>query len=252
MEDSTINPAPFAFPEPLREGIILARPNRFLMDVLLEGETVRCHCPVVSRIGSLDLTGRPCLVSKSASKGRKTPFTVEAFSLDQPDAPSKQWIGINQTASNRYVQHFLEQGAFHALSGAVDHVSREVRLGDSRLDFLINDDLYLEVKTPLVQIQTDIPPYVPRLPEKPFNSTERAMRHLRELASSLADHDRAVILYCLYYANDGFRYYHGTTYDEVMRTVQACHDAGVELWQADFQLTPECITLERYHPLEKW
>lgn len=251
-DSSTHHPAPFTFPELLREGIILARPNRFIMDVLLEGETVRCHCPVVSRIGSLDLTGRPCLVSESSNKGRKTPFTVEAFSLDQPDAPRKQWIGINQTASNRCVQHFLEQGALSTLSGPVEQVSREVRLGSSRLDFLINENLYLEVKTPLVQIQTDIPSYVPRLPEKPFNSTERAMRHLRELAASLADHDRAVILYCLYYENSGFRYYHGTTYDEVMHTVQTCHDAGVELWQADFNVTPEHITLKRYHPLEEW
>ncbi len=164
-DSSTHHPAPFTFPELLREGIILARPNRFIMDVLLEGETVRCHCPVVSRIGSLDLTGRPCLVSESSSKGRKTPFTVEAFSLDQPDAPRKQWIGINQTASNRCVQHFLEQGALSTLSGPVEQVSREVRLGSSRLDFLINENLYLEMKTPLVQIQTDIPPYVPRLPE---------------------------------------------------------------------------------------
>lgn len=243
---------PFVFPEPLREGVILARPNRFLMDVRLDGATVRCHCPVVSRIGNLDLAGRPCLVSASSSKGRKTPFTVEAFSLDQPDAAVKQWIGINQTASNRYVEHFLEQGAFRAMSGPVEHIGREVRLGGSRLDFLVNDDLYLEVKTPLVQIQTDVPDYVPRLPDKPFSSTERAIRHLRELAASLADHDRAAILYCLYYENTGFRYYHGTTYDEVMRTVQTCRNAGVELWQADFKLTPEGINLQRYYQLEEW
>lgn len=252
MEAAQSKVTPYVFPEPLREGVILARPNRFIMNVRLDGTTVRCHCPVVSRIGNLDLTGRPCLVSESSSKGRKTPFTVEAFSLDQPDTAAKRWVGINQTASNRYVEHFLEQGAFRAMSGPVETISREVRLGGSRLDFLVNDDLYLEVKTPLVQIQTDVPDYVPRLPDKPFSSTERAMRHLRELAASLANHDRAIILYCLYYENTGFRYYHGTTYDEVMHTVQACRDAGVELWQADFELTSERITLQRYYQLEEW
>lgn len=244
--------APYVFSKPLHEGVILARPNRFIMDVRLDGTTVRCHCPAVSRIGNLDLTGRPCLVSEGSGKGRKTPFTVEAFSLDQPDTAAKRWIGINQTASNRYVEHFLEQGAFHAMSGPVETISREVRLGGSRLDFLVNDNLYLEVKTPLVQIQTDVPGYVPRLPDKPFSSTERSMRHLPELAASLADHDRAVILYRFYYENAGFRYYHGATYDEAMRTVQACRDAGVELWQADFELTPERITLQRYYQLEEW
>ncbi|MFR5090890.1 MAG: DNA/RNA nuclease SfsA [Adlercreutzia equolifaciens] len=110
----------------------------------------------------------------------------------------------------------------------------------------MNDDLYLEVKTPLVQMQTDIPPYVPRLPEAPFSSTERSLRHLRELAASLADHERAAILYCLYYDNFGFRFYHGTTYEEVLATVDACRAAGVELWQADFEVTPAGVALKRY------
>ncbi len=242
-----------AFPEPLREGVVLARPNRFIMDVRFpNGEEVRCHCPVVSRIGGLDLSGRPCLVSDSHNPKRKMPLTVEAFSLDRPEEPQKRWIGINQNASNRYVEHFLKTGAFDALLGPVRQVRREVPLGASKLDFLVNDALYLEVKTPMVQIQTEVPTYVPRLPEAPFSSTERAVRHLRELAASLADHERAVILYCLYYDNFGFQFYHGTTYDEVQSTVRACEAAGVELWQANFSIDETGIALKEYFPLENW
>ncbi len=306
--------APLPFPAPLREGLILARPNRFIMEVAFPtGEdgsppagrasavaatdaplgssaagapslaadprkpmpvpakgalspspapggsvlsagtsVVRCHCPAVSRIGGLDLAGRPCLVSDSGNPKRKLPLTVEAFSLDEPDAPQKRWIGINQNASNRSVEHFLRIGALDAIAGQPREVRREVPLGASRLDFLVDDRLYLEVKTPLVQIQTAVPASVPRLPEAPFSSTERALRHLRELAASLADHERAVVLYCLYYANDGFRFYHGTTYDEVLATVDACRAAGVELWQADFEVTPRAVALRRYFPLEEW
>lgn len=241
------------FPEPLREGVILARPNRFIMDVDFgDGKPVRCHCPAVSRIGGLDLTGRPCLVSDSRNPKRKMPLTVEAYSLARPGDEPKAWIGINQNASNRYVEHFLREGAFKAITGPVATVRREVPLGDSRLDFLVNDDLYLEVKTPLVQMQTAIPAYVPRLPEAPFSSTERALRHLRELAASLETHERAAILYCLYYDNFGFRFYHGTTYDQVRATVDECRAAGVELWQADFEVTPEHVALKRYWQLEEW
>ena len=32
---------PFLFPEPLREGVILARPNRFIMDVDFDLPTMR-------------------------------------------------------------------------------------------------------------------------------------------------------------------------------------------------------------------
>lgn len=244
---------PFRFSEPLREGVILARPNRFIMDVDFgDGVPVRCHCPAVSRIGGLDLAGRPCLVSDSRNPKRKMPLTVEAFSLQQPDAAKKQWIGINQNASNRYVEHFLREGALKTVTGPVTEVRREVPLGASRLDFLVNDSLYVEVKTPLVQIQTAVPPYVPRLPEAPFNSTERALRHLRELAASLERNERAVVLYCLYYENDGFRFYHGTTYDEVLATVDEVRAAGVELWQADFRIDAEGVALRRAFPLTQW
>lgn len=263
---------PYRFETPLVEGIVRARPNRFIMDVELpasELSTVelaasrpaerkgyrilRCHCPVVSRIGRLDTAGRPCLVSTSENPRRKFSRTVEAISLDEPSSPRKTWIGINQTASNRYVEHFLSTGELapvHGGAGCPDTLRREVPLGASRLDFLVNDAVYLEVKTPLVQLQLPLPPHVATLGDPPFSSTDRALRHLRELAASLATQERASVLYCFYYDNPGFRFYHGTTYDEVRRTVEAVRGAGVELWQANFAFTPNEITLAKLHPLE--
>ena len=50
------------------------------------------------------LTQVPCLVSVPADRPRRaqrrTRFTVEAVSLDAPDAPDPSWVGINQTAAN--------------------------------------------------------------------------------------------------------------------------------------------------------
>ena len=67
-----------------------------LIDVA--GETVSCHCPTTGRIGKIDLSGRPCLLSESTNPERKTPYTVEAISLNRPEDAGKKWIGINQNA----------------------------------------------------------------------------------------------------------------------------------------------------------
>lgn len=106
------------FPEPLREGVILARPNRFIMDVDFgtsdEGSApsgiVRCHCPAVSRIGGLDLAGRRALCPTPATPSARCPLTVEAFSLQQPDDPTSAGSASTRTRRTAHVEHFLREG----------------------------------------------------------------------------------------------------------------------------------------------
>lgn len=141
----------FIFDTPLIEGIIQKRPNRFIMQVELNGTIYDCHCPTTGRIGNIVLEAIPCILSKSTGTARKTPFTVEAISLDLHSAVKKRWIGINQNAANRYVEHYLKNGGFSDMIGKDrQEVYREQRIGISKLDFRINNT-YLEVKTPLQQ-----------------------------------------------------------------------------------------------------
>lgn len=78
------------------------------------------------------------------------------------------------------------------------------------------------------------------------------MRHLRELATSLESRERAVVLYCFFYPNPGFRFYHGTTYEQVRTTVDACTKAGVELWQANFVQDAYEVAPTEYWQLSEW
>ena len=126
----------------------MSRPNRFIMLIKAKGKTLRCHCPTTGRLGDLELAGLPCLYSTSGSKSRKTRHTVEAISTSD----GKSWIGINQTAANRYFEFFLCGGALTRLASG--RVQREVRLGRSRIDFLVGDT-YIELKTPLIMLQAD-------------------------------------------------------------------------------------------------
>ena len=144
----------FRFTTPLVEGIIEKRKSQFTMTVNYEGQSVACHCPTTGRIGNLDVAGRPCLLSASTDPGRKTPYTVEAISLNKPEDEDKSWIGINQNAANRYVEHYLRNGGFSDMVGTNQDVQREKFLGASKLDFLVGNT-YLEVKTPLQHLQVE-------------------------------------------------------------------------------------------------
>lgn len=230
----------------MKEGVIEKRKSQFTMIISMDGQTgISCHCPTTGRIGNLDLSGISCLLSKSNDPDRKTPYTVEAISLNKPDDFEKSWIGINQNAANRYVEYYLKNGGFAEMVGSGNEVQREKFLGDSKLDFLVGTT-YLEVKTPLQHLQVDVPEWVKTKKVTPFSSTDRMQRHMAELAGSLKEHERAILLICFIYDNPGFQIIErSTNYKEVKTTFDDSVSKGVETWQANFTITPMGVCLKK-------
>lgn len=241
---------PFNFTTPLVEGVIERRTSQFVIQVNYNGISYKCHCPTTGRVGTFDICGRPCLLSPSSGSNRKTAFTVEAVSLNKPTDMNKEWIGINQNACNRYVEHFLRNGGFSNMVPDGETILREQTLGNSKLDFLVGNT-YLEVKMPLQQLQIEIPKYVTIKKCAPFSSTDRMTRHITELGNSLTDHRRAILLICFAYNNPGFKIIEkSTNYEEVKRIVDENLQKGVETWQANFKIDPTKVTLVKYFQVE--
>ena len=77
------------------------------------------------------------------------------------------------------------------------------------------------------------------------------VKHFQELAGSLAEHQRAILLTCFIYDNPGFQVIErSTNYDEVKQIVDDCVAKGVETWQANFKLTATEVRLEKYFPIK--
>ena len=53
---------------------------------------------------------------------------------------------------------------------------------------------YLEVKTPLTTVNVKYGDKVKTKKVTPFSSTDRMVKHVRELTGSLKDHERAILL----------------------------------------------------------
>ncbi len=238
----------FLFKKKLLEGIIKSRPNRFIFNVEIEGRHVNCHCPSTGQIASIRFEDIPCLLSESDNKERKTQYTVEAISLEDIDKNPKTWIGINQTKANEYVEFFIKTGQLNKIFPQVQDMKREVKFRNSRIDFLINNTDYLEVKTPL----KDIPSkghrnYQER--KNKFNSFDRMIKHFNDISNSINTNSRAIFLLCYLYNAEAFKVPMEKKELNIINAAKRATSAGLENWQVNFNIDAEGITLLDYFRL---
>jgi len=227
----------YVFDEPLIKGLIKSRPNRFIMSVKIANKIEKCHCPTTGKIGNIEFKNIPCLLSNSKNTTRKTKYTVEAI------APSaKIWLGINQIKANRYIEFFLKNNLLTKIIN-VKEIRREVKLKNSKIDFLINDNCFLEVKTPLRQL-----PFGNKKNSNNFNSFERLNRHYQDISSNIKRKQRAVVLLCYLYDAPKFKIPKNPN-EHVINTVKTATSKGLENWQINLKVDQRGISLINYFKL---
>jgi len=229
----------YVFEKPLIRGTMLKRKSQFTALVDIDGEELVAHIPTTNRIGDVENKNLPCLLSYHDNPKRKLKYDIEAVLLSDDE----NWVGINQILSNRLVEHFFNEHELDAIVSDYETIQREVNRGISKLDFKVGD-AYLEVKTPLTTINVKYGQSIRTLPPKPFSSTDRMVKHLKELAESLRNHEKAVFLQVFQYRitekKDRLR---STHYEEVSQTFKEASKAGVEFWEIQMDFRPEGVTL---------
>jgi len=229
----------YLFPEKLIPALIKSRPNRFIMLVEINGKLEKCHCPSTGRIGNMEFKDVPCLLSKSDNPKRKTSYTVEAFAPEK-----KKWVGINQTKANAYLEFFFQNNLFPKMI-SVKNIQREVKLMNSRIDFLLNDNCYLEVKTPLIHL----PFGNSQKKLGAFNSFERLVRHFQEISLQIKKGQRAIVLLCYIYPAEPFQV-PNVSNEKIIKPVKKSTARGLEHWQVNLRIDEEGVSLLDYFPLK--
>lgn len=229
----------YVFENPLIRGTMLKRKSQFTALVDIGGEELTVHIPTTNRIGDVENKNLPCLLSFHDDPKRKLKYDIEAVLLSDDD----NWIGINQILSNRLVEHFFREHELDDIVADFDDIQREVKLGISKLDFKVGDT-YLEVKMPLTTINVKYGNGIKTLPPKPFFSTDRMLKHLKELAGSLKDHEKAIFMQVFQYrVTEKKERLRSTHYEEVSQTFKEASIAGVEFWEIQMDFRPEGVTL---------
>ncbi len=150
----------------IKQGYFIARPNRFIAHVELDGQVEVCHVKNTGRCREL-LTPRAVVyVECHHDTRRKTKYSLIAV------RKGSMLINMDSQAPNKVVQEWLETQGY-------DEVKPEYTYGDSRIDFYMRkgeQEYLMEVKG--CTLEVDGIGYFPDAP------TTRGVKHLRELAKA--------------------------------------------------------------------
>lgn len=159
--------------ERMYEAQFISRPNRFIANVLLEGQPVVCHVKNTGRCKELLVPGATVYVQKAASPQRKTAWDLIAVCKGQ------RLINMDSQAPNAVLGEWLRAGQ---LLPQPTLVKGEATRGASRLDFYVESAhrrAWIEVKGVTLEENGHV-----RFPDAP---TQRGIKHLEELEACVRD-----------------------------------------------------------------
>lgn len=217
--------------------VFLERPNRFGAWVSLGGEREYVHVPDPGRLRELLVPGRPVWLRPAFGEARRTRYSLV---LTQD---AERWVSLDTSAPNRVVRAALLR---HEIPAFADYgeVRPEVRYGRSRLDFLLTGPTgrcLLEVKSVTLVVDG-----VGLFPDA---VSDRASRHLRELAHAVGEGYRAAVLFVVQ-RDDAVAVAANAAADPAFaETLVEAVGAGVEALAVVCTVTPERITLGRAIPV---
>ena len=215
-------------------GAFIARPNRFIARVQINGAEETVHVKNTGRCRELLIPGARVWLAEGANPGRKTRYDLVAVEK------GGLLINMDSQAPNRAAAEALPR-----LFPGTAEIRSEVTWGDSRLDLLAKGpagDTYIEVKGCTLEQDG-----VALFPDAP---TERGVKHLRELEKVVAAGHRAALLIII--QMKGVRVFRPNrrTHPAFADALAHARAAGVEVLACDCLVTPDSLTVDAPVPVE--
>lgn len=160
------------------KGEFIDRPNRFIANVLINGENEVCHVKNTGRCRELLIKGVTVYLTKSNNLNRKTAYDLIAVQKGD------RLINIDSQVVNRAVIEYLPN-----MFDNIKLVKPECKYGNSRFDVYLetqNDKIFIECKG--VTLEKD---GVVLFPDAP---TERGTKHIKELIKAVSEGYKAYLI----------------------------------------------------------
>ena len=217
----------------MRPGKFLARPNRFIAHIEIDGSVQICHVKNTGRCKELLVPGCTVWCQESDKPERKTKFDLIAVQKGD------RLINMDSQAPNAAAKEWLAGGGL----GEIENLRAEVFQGDSRFDFAFRKDgiqCFLEVKG--VTLETD---GVCAFPDAP---TERGVKHLEGLTQLSKEGFGAYVLFVIQMEDVRYLHPNYVTDPAFDKALQEAAAAGVQVLAVDCAVTPGTMTIQ--NPVE--
>lgn len=216
--------------EKMVQGQFLARPNRFIAHVEIDGHEEICHVKNTGRCRELLSPGATVWCQMAEDPKRKTKFDLIAVQK------GSRLINMDSQAPNLAAKEWLLAGGL----GSLEDLRPETVHGDSRFDFSFRKDgrlCFLEVKG--VTLEND---GVCAFPDAP---TERGTKHLRGLAQAAKEGFGAYVLFVIQMKDVSYLHPNDATDPAFGHALREAAGWGVQILAMDCAVTESTMHIRQ-------
>ena len=213
-------------------GTFLDRPNRIIAYVDVDGKKETVHVKNTGRCRELLQQGNKVYLSIADNPNRKTKYDLIAVEKRREEK-EPLLVNMDSQIPNDVTEEWLRKGILFSKEA---RVRREVKYGNSRFDFYIEDGerkAFLEVKG--VTLEED---GIASFPDAP---TERGIKHIRELMQCLQEGYEAYILFVIQMKEITKFRPNDKTHPAFGEALREAQKAGVKIMAVDCLVTAESI-----------
>lgn len=215
-------------------GKFLARPNRFIAHVEIDGQAEVVHVKNTGRCRELLPVGAQVWCQLSDNPSRKTKYDLITV------RKGSRLINMDSQAPNLAAKEWLAAGGL----GEIENLRAETKHGDSRFDFSFTKDgmqCFLEVKGVTLEANG-----ICAFPDAP---TERGAKHLRGLTEAAREGYGAYVLFVIQMADVQYLHPNDATDPEFGKALREAAANGVQILAVNCDVSVDEMKIRDFVPV---
>jgi sugar fermentation stimulation protein A len=216
----------------IKEAKFISRPNRFIANIEIDGDTKLCHVKNTGRCKELLIPGSRVFVQEVSSKSRKTKYDLISV------YKGEILINIDSQAPNKVFYDWMQDSNYFT---DITFIKPESRYKNSRFDFYVETStrkIFIEIKG--VTLEED---GVALFPDAP---TERGVRHIKELCESIKNGYEAYIIFIIQMEDVLYFTPNVKTHKAFGDALKNAKKAGVKILALDCKVTENSIIARNF------